>query len=260
MPELPDVEIFKAYLNRTSLHQTIGSVTVSDVRILEGISAKKLRSRLARKQILGSDRHGKLLFARVDGAHLVMHFGMTGELQYFKDEGKTPQYARVLIGFTNGFHLAYDSRRKLGRIRLVDEMDRYVAKEGLGPDALASDFDTFKGALESRQGYLKLALMDQHVIAGIGNIYSDEILFWAGIHPKHKTNDLDQKAWKRLFRAAQQVLHMAIRKRADPDRLPKSYLIPHRGRGGECPKCGAELRTVKIGGRRAYYCPNDQAR
>jgi len=98
------------------------------------------------------------------------------------------------------------------------------------------------------------------LIAGIGNIYADEILFRARIHPATQVSALKEKTVAKLFRAARDILKKAIDAKADMDRMPKSWLLPHRGKGGKCPRCARELKSAKIGGRTAWFCAQCQKR
>lgn len=262
MPELPDVEIFRRYLESTSLHQDIESVDIQSPEMLEGVSARRLRDTLRGNRLQSAGRHGKHLFARLQqGGWLVLHFGMTGFLAYFQNPEQEPRHVRMGLHFSNGFTLAYDCQRKLGRIGLTESMDRFVRERELGPDPLDPDFDleTFRAALTGTRSSVKSALMDQSRIAGIGNIYSDEILFQAGIHPATKAQDLSDDDIEALYHAmTQTVLPAAIEAGADPDRLPSSFVIPHRRKQGACPRCGRALEKRKISGRTAYFCPHDQ--
>ncbi|MDZ7700387.1 MAG: DNA-formamidopyrimidine glycosylase family protein [Deltaproteobacteria bacterium] len=256
MPELPDVEVFRRYFNATALHQKIGSVSVRSQKILDGISAKQLKATLEGHPFKATRRHGKHLFAEVDSRWLVFHFGMTGFLKYFKQEQKRPEYEQLVIDFVNGYHLSYDCRRKLGRIRLIDDLDTFISEKGLGPDALDDRFDlkAFEGRLNNTRSAIKSALMNQEIMAGIGNIYSDEMLFQAGIYPKMKANQLDQTLIQKLFEVMKEVLKTAITCGANPDELPNTYVIPRRGKDGECPKCGTGLTRITVSGRTGYYC------
>jgi formamidopyrimidine-DNA glycosylase len=100
--------------------------------------------------------------------------------------------------------------------------------------------------------------MDQHALAGIGNVYADEILFQARIHPGRRPHALDCRELNRLFNGLRKVLRKAIAAGADPARMPKSFLLPRRERGARCPRCGARIKTMVIGGRTTYYCPRCQ--
>ena len=259
MPELPDVETFKRYLDATSLHQRIVDVDVCNAYVLKGVSARELARELKGCCFESSCRHGKHLFVRADHAiWLRLHFGMTGFLRYFKDEEKAPPHARVSFIFENDHRLAFDDQRMFGEIGLVKDADQFLKKRGLGPDALDVDLAQFKNVLAKHRGAVKSILLNQKLIAGIGNIYADEILFRARIHPAPQTSALKEKAVAKLFRATRYILEKAIEAKADVDRMPKSWLLPHRGKGGKCPRCGRELKSATIGGRTAWFCARCQ--
>jgi formamidopyrimidine-DNA glycosylase len=261
MPELPDVEVTKRYLNATSLHKEIEDVRVHHTRILKGISRPTLRKRLRHRKLMATRRHGKHLFAEISGdGWLMLHFGMTGFLRYFKRKSKQPDHIRMQIDFDNGYHLAYDNQRLLGQVGLIRDPQGFIEKEKLGPDAWEDlDEKTLSQRFDRRRGSLKSALMNQQVIAGIGNIYSDEILFQAGLHPKSRLADLTDKTLKSLYIAIQKVLRQAIEAGADPEQFPHDFLIPHRHAGGSCPQCGHSLKKIGISGRHAYVCTKCQS-
>lgn len=259
MPELPDVETFRRYLDATALHQPIGKVRVGAPRLLRGITPQGLGRRLHGRALESTRRHGKHLFARVDEAGwLVLHFGMSGRLQYAKASGRLPQDAELLLRFANEAGLAYIAPRKLGRIDWSGAPDDYIASRGLGPDALALDHAAFRDLARGRRGGVKSWLMDQGSLAGIGNLYADEILFQAGIHPGHAVAQLDDSALQALHKAMGRVLRQAIEARAEPDAMPRSFLLPRRHAGARCPRCGERLAAIKLAGRTACFCPRCQ--
>jgi formamidopyrimidine-DNA glycosylase len=259
VPELPDVETFRRYLDATSLHQQIEEVDVESRQLLEGISVPVLRDGLRGCRFESTRRHGKYLFVRLDcGGWLVLHFGMTGNLAYFKDMAHEPEYDQLLISFENGYHLSYESQRKLGEVELIDDPAQFAADRDLGPDALEIDLPAFKKTFAGSRGMAKSMLMDQGKMAGIGNVYADEILFQAGVHPRARFVDLDEEGVERIFGAMKDVFQTAIDRQAVPEDFPESYIIPHRNEDGTCPKCGRALESVKASGRTAYYCPNRQ--
>ncbi|MFO7772956.1 MAG: bifunctional DNA-formamidopyrimidine glycosylase/DNA-(apurinic or apyrimidinic site) lyase [Dehalococcoidia bacterium] len=262
MPELPDVEVFRRYLDKTALHQTIEKVEVFAQDILDEVSPKRLQSQTEGCQLDFTDRRGKYLFTRIsDDGWLVFHFGMTGYFSYFKDSKQAPKHTRVLFSFENGHHLAFVLQRKLGSISATQDMDSFVKRQGLGPDALDKNFDVeaFKKALKETKSSIKSALMDQERIAGIGNIYSDEILFQARLNPKARANQMSNQDLDRLFQAMKEVLKTAIDSEADPEKMPEHYLLPHRGKGARCPACHGEIDETKVSGRSAYFCPGCQS-
>ncbi len=261
MPELPEVEIFKRYLDATSLHQRIDDVDVRNTYILKETSARELARGLKGRRFESSRRHGKHLFVRADSKlWLRLHFGMTGSLQYFKNDKQAPQYARVLFVFANNHRLAFDDQRQFGQIELLKDVDEFLKEHELGPDALDLGLGEFRKILGKRRGAVKSVLLNQRIIAGIGNIYADEILFRVRMHPATETSRLDDKALTKLFRASHYVLQKAIAAKVDANQMPRSWLLPRRGRGGKCPRCRRKLTSVRIGGRTAWFCPQCQKR
>src|SRR5437867_6042563 len=261
MPELPDVESFKRYLDATSLHQRITTVDVRSAYVLKGVSARELDRRLKGRRFESSRRHGKHLFVRADhDIWLRLHFGMTGSLYYSKRADDAPRQTRVLFVFANAHCLAFDDQRKFGEIGLVADVEQYLRKRGLGPDALHISLLQFGEILRTHRGAVKSILLNQKLIAGIGNIYADEILFRARIHPATLTSALNDKDLRRLFRATRHVLEKAIALKTDFNRLPKSWLLTNRGKQGRCPRCGRALKSATIGGRTSWFCVHCQKR
>lgn len=259
MPELPDVETFKKYIDSTSLNKKISKIKIKNSKILENISKKNLTNKLENTKFISTDRHGKYLFIE-NNKHLwlVIHFGMTGDAKYFKNIDSQPSYSRLLITFENGYYFAFDNQRLLGKISLTDNKKQYIKNKNLGIDALELDFDKFKDLLENRRGMIKSTLMNQKIISGIGNIYADEILFQSGVHPKTKTSQINKNKLKDIYHNIDEVLKEAINNQANPDDFPDNYIIPHRRKHGNCPKGGEELKTIKVNGRNSYFCPVHQ--
>lgn len=259
MPELPDVETFRRYFDATALHQKITGVK-ADAKVLDGVSENKLADALKGRQFAGTKRHGKHLFAEInEGGWLAFHFGMTGFLKYFQKDEEKPGHVRMLVNFENGYHLAFDCQRKFGRIRLSRDLEAFLQNMELGPDAFseAMTAEAFAERLSNSRGYVKSVLMNQAVIAGIGNVYADEILYHARIHPKRKTDALSASDMKSLYRAMRDVLERAIAAHAEPDDMPENFLLTVRGTDADCP-CGGKLEKIKVSGRNGYYCPTCQ--
>src|SRR5215216_699577 len=261
MPELPDVEVFRRYVNSTSLHQNIESVEVRNGKILGGVSARKLQSTLKGRRFESTRRHGKNLFVGLDGGGwLLMHFGMTGRLKYFKDMDQDPPHDRFLISFENRYHLAFDCQRMFGKVDLIEDLEEFVREKKLGPDPLELDSASFRERFEGKKGSVKSALMNQQVVAGVGNIYSDEILFQAHLYPGTRIERLDDAALEKLFQETRRVLKTAIERGANPQMIPDHFLLSHRREGEKCPRGNGEIRKIKAAGRTAYYCPACQAK
>lgn len=261
MPELPDVENFRKYFKATSLHKRITQVHVNDERILEGVSPDQLEKDLRGRAFEGAKRHGKYFLAETSsGTWLVFHFGMMGGLRYYKRIQQQPDYERVRFDFKNGYHLAFINTRLLGSIGLASGLATFVDAKELGPDALDGlDEEGFKKLLHKSNATAKSVLTDQQKIAGIGNIYADEILFQARIHPQTPANLLSGPKRKNLYAALQMVLSEAIRAGGVVDRLPDSFLIPVRRAGRSCPRCGADIIRIDLHGRGTYLCPRCQS-
>jgi formamidopyrimidine-DNA glycosylase len=261
MPELPEVETFKRYLDSTSLHQRITGLEVRDAYVLKRVSARELTRRLKGRSFEKSHRHGKHLFLRTgDELWLRLHFGMTGSLEYFKHDEAAPKAARVIFRFANNRRLAFGDQRKFGEIELIEDVDEFLQTRPLGPDALQINLAQFKAIVGKHRGAVKAILLGQQWIAGIGNLYADEILFHARMHPATAAASLSDKDLRVLFRATRYVLEKAIALKTDFNRLPKTWLLTHREKRGRCPRCGRTLRSATIGGRTSWFCAHCQRR
>lgn len=266
MPELPDIETFKNVLITSALRKTIERVVVSDKRILGKLPARTFVSRLEGARLVAARRYGKNLLANINsGGWLYLHFGITGALHFVpKPEEETP-FTRVRLDFVDDGSLAYTNKRMIGgRVGLVDDATEFIAAEKLGPDALDPrfDFPAFEAAVLGVKRDVKSVLMDQEVVAGVGNIYSDDILLQARINPTRRMDKLSPIELRRLFSQMRKVLETAIAAGAGSeqyvDRMPESSILLERKKGGHCPRCRASLEILKIGGRKAYYCPQCQ--
>jgi formamidopyrimidine-DNA glycosylase len=262
MPELPDVEKFKRYLDATSLGREIAEVSVTDRRLLDGVSPGRLSRTLEGRRFAGTRRHGKWLLVRLEPAGkdgwLALHFGMTGTLLHGTDAGEAPEYTRVLVRFADGRRLAVVSMRMLGRVDLARSPERFVRRRELGPDALRAGWETFQDRLGGRTGMVKTTLMNQSVLAGIGNIAADEIQFHAGVHPRARLDHVGGERFRRLFEATQESLAVLVRCIAGGEAMPDDFLSPHRREGDACPRCGGEVRRIVLNQRGTYYCPRCQ--
>jgi formamidopyrimidine-DNA glycosylase len=142
---------------------------------------------------------------------------------------------------------------------MTSDPDEFIKLKRLGPDALLVDFEEFQNILGDRKGMIKPLLLNQNLIAGIGNLYADEILYQTGIHPVTRADQIDASQLKHLFLNMKKVLKKAIKYQDKPGSLPKTYLLPHRHKGGQCPE-GGDLEIIKVGGRTTFLCPGRQER
>ena len=259
MPELPEVEAFGKYLDRTSLDKIIENVDVKNPELLQNVEADVLKEKLEGQKFKYTKRYGKYTFTSLDNDFwLILHYGMTGRLKYFKNQDEAPHYDRLLITFEDESHLAFDDPRKFGKINLASSIEDFVKEKKLGPDVIEINLKKFKEIFERKKGAIKSVLMDQHIIAGIGNIYSDEILFQACIHPKAPANKLNSAQIERIFKVMKDVLKTSVDKRIADEELPDSFIIPNRKNNGKCPNSDIKLKTIKVSSRTAYYCPECQ--
>ena len=166
----------------------------------------------------------------------------------------------MIFRFADNCRLAFDDQRKFGEIELIEDVGEFLQTRGLGPDALGIGLSQFKAIVGKHRGAVKAILLNQRLIAGIGNLYADEILFHARMHPATEAARLSDKDLRRLFRATRYVLDKAIALKTDFNRLPKSWLLTHRGKRGRCPRCGRALKSAIIGGRTAWFCTHCQKR
>ncbi|MFX1420321.1 MAG: Fpg/Nei family DNA glycosylase, partial [Promethearchaeota archaeon] len=217
-----------------------------------------LKKLIINNKFLFSTRHGKYLLINLEQGILIMHFGMTGDLEYYNKKQEDPKYSKVIFQFINDFKLAYTSRRMFGRLYIANSIEEFIESKKLGPDAFKMSLEEFKEALNRRTAIIKNAMLNQSFIAGIGNIYSDEILFRTKLHPKSKLDALDEKQVKDLFTNIKDVLQFGIDKEGDLNSYPGSFLIPHRKKEEQCPICKNEIVSIDSSGRRGYYCPNCQ--
>jgi len=259
MPELPDVENFRLYFQKTSLNQKINSVQVKELRFLTEIDQFSLQRLLTENRFSETFRHGKNLLVRIGtDPWLTVHFGMTGYIKYYSDISQEPPFDRLLINFSNGNHLSFSDQRIFGRVGVTSSPEQFIKEHHLGPDALQIDEKRFLELFSRKKRALKTLLMDQTFMAGIGNEYSDEILFRAGFLPGRNSSTLDIEELKKLFRSVKEVIHTALKAHAVKKLFPDDYLLKNRRKGSRCFRCNAVMQTLRFGGRTAYYCPGCQ--
>ncbi|HEY9687875.1 MAG TPA: DNA-formamidopyrimidine glycosylase family protein [Coleofasciculaceae cyanobacterium] len=271
MPELPEVEVFKRFVDRHALHKAIQSCAVFNPKILEPGLEAVLASVVVGHCFVETERCGKHLFIRLDGQPtqwLILHFGMTGYLSWFKDKARivnaygdparTDGHIRVQFDFADGGHLAFHEQRMFGKLGLIDDPADYIRANHLGPDALSIEREVFLSGLAQRKGQVKPVLMDQALVAGVGNVYADEILFQCRIHPARRIGDLFDAERDCLYEQMREVLLKTVAVDADRDRLPEGYLTHHRTKKGHCPRDHQPLNIQTIGGRTTYFCPQCQ--
>jgi len=257
MPELPEVESQLDYLRRTALGRTIRKVSVFEPRIIRNSSAASFKRTLTGRRLVSASRRGKYLIVDTGGERvLILHFGMGGDLQYYRSHEQKPRFTRIEFVLDNGYRLAFTCPRNICRVMSVRSVSEVPGLRDMGPEPLCSAFtlSVFRKMVESgAHRPIKALLMDQKRIAGIGNIYADQILFEARIRPVRKTSDLDRAEIGRVHRSIRRVLKKALPTASD-DALPIHYIYSRDYRGLGCPRCGGRFEKTRVGGRSTRYC------
>jgi formamidopyrimidine-DNA glycosylase len=259
VPELPDVEGFRRTLESCGRGRLVRKVEVDDAGVLRGVSARRLAGALEGHRIVGVERRGKWLIARIGGgAAVLLHFGMTGGLRCCPAEEPPHRHDRVRLRLGGGREVRYRDQRKLQGLRLAASpaaVDRALA--GQGPDALSLDRAGFRELLGARRAKVKAVLMDQSALAGLGNLLADEILWRSRVHPARRADGLGAAESGRMYDAMRRVLAQSVKAGRVPGR--RSWLTGRRDEeSGGCPRCGAPLRRGRTAGRTSVWCPRCQ--
>ena len=265
MPELPEVETYRLYLEGTSMHQRIENIEVEDPKLLTTTYAA-LTDALVGQMFTDTRRVGKNLFVMTDGAPIVhFHFGMTGDLAYYHNSLPRPRFARIVFGFAGGFSLGFLCPRKFERIGLVESIEAHLLRKKIGVDALDITPEVLFENLRRRKSPIKSVLLDQTTVAGIGNWIVDEVLFQAKVHPEKNAGTITIADAERLHAAIQKVLQTAIAREANYGQFPTDFIIHARQWGAspyaqadrhlQCPCGKAAVAQSRVGGRATYFCP-----
>jgi len=291
MPELPEVETIVRELNREVLGRAFFDVWTDFPKMIKKPkSFEEFRKEIKGKKILNIRRRGKnILFDLSGNKTLLIHQKLTGhlllgkwELEKGEWEAKIPgplaedpmnKFLHLIFWLDDGRQLALSDLRKFAKVELWDKesLEKSEEMKNLGPEPLEKDFtfEKFKEALsKKKKGKIKQVLMDQEVIAGVGNIYSDEILWQAKIHPFKDVSKLKEEELKEIYSAMKEILKKAITARGESisdfrritgekggfDPLRKVY----RREGEKCSRCGTIIKRIKLGGRSAHFCPKCQ--
>lgn len=256
MPELPDVEGFRQRLSDTLPGRRIESVDVQDTGVLRNATARALNRALSGHRFELPSRHGKWLLLPAEGPTVLVHSGMTGR-PYYSCAGDGDRHDRVVITLDRGA-LHYADQRKLRGIWLVgehDDIDDVLGDQG--PDALDLDRHGFTEILRRHRGTMKPTLMDQSVIAGLGNLLVDEICWRARLNPKIRIGELGDTELGHLHATMTSVLRTAVRHGCVPG-LRRWLTRVRDDTEPSCPRCGTRLRRDRVGGRSTVWCPRCQ--
>jgi formamidopyrimidine-DNA glycosylase len=258
VPELPDVEGFRRSFLQHAAGRTVTGVE-ADPTILRNVMPGELAEALVGHRFEEPERLGKWLLCWTDGPALLFHFGMTGHFVWSVDEPDRHRWDRLTLAFDDGEELRYRNMRKLGGVWLGRGPDEVSAILGrVGPDALGLTERRFVRLLDNRRGGVKAALMDQSVLAGVGNLLADEILWQAGIHPRRRIDTLSPEERVRLARRMRSVVRRTAAE-GDGAMARGRWLMPVRGTpDARCPRCGTPLARTVAAGRTTYFCPTCQ--
>jgi len=266
MPELPEVETIKNELLNWVVGQSFIQADILDNKLVHDNSVEEFCNRLIGQKIETLERRGKYLFFYLsNGQSLIMHLRMTGAL--LLNPGEIDRYARAVFHLSNGTQLVFSDRRRLGIVWL-DNAQSVIDK--LGPEPLDERFTpaVLEQALARHQIPIKAALLDQSIVAGIGNMYADETLFAAVIHPLRTTDTLSDKEIGTLCQAIKKVLNTAIDSKGAsvdtyirPDgqqgTAQSGFKVAHR-KGESCLTCGTSIERITVRNRGTYFCPRCQ--
>lgn len=274
MPELPEVETVRRSLLPVVLDKTIEQVDVYVERILQNQTRDDFKLLVEGTSFRDLKRRGKyLIFELSSSLELVAHLRMTGRLIYVSNQDiPLEKHTSVVFSFGKGDALRFEDVRKFATLDLVPQGD-YSSIQGLytmGPEPLLEDFtlEHFKKTLTGRGTKIKGFLLDQTKVAGLGNIYVDESLFMAGIHPERPASSLKPKEVARLHRSIKEVLQLAIdnqgttlkdyRTGYGQEGEFQNKLQIYGKKGESCPRCGVDLEYKKVVGRTSHFCPHCQ--
>jgi formamidopyrimidine-DNA glycosylase len=276
MPELPEVETVRQGLLKRALRRRLATLEVRNSLVIVG-SADDFAETVAGRRIQSVLRKGKVLALEliagngVAPRYLLVRLGMTGQFTVARQGAPLEPHTHVRILFEGGAEeIRYRDPRRFGRLRCCtrDQLDQVFAS--LGPDAPKITLDQFFRAMQGRRGAVKAWLLNQKMLAGLGNIYADEALFKAGIHPLAQPGRIPKAAARRLHQAVKKVLASAVtlqgtsfRDYIDIEGRPGNFqpLLKVYQRSGEpCHRCGRAIRRVVVGGRSSHFCPNCQPR
>jgi formamidopyrimidine-DNA glycosylase len=274
MPELPEVETVSLGLQKRALGRRILAVEIRHPSVIVG-SPEQFTAELEGRTIVSIRRKGKALALELEADNgpprfMLVRLGMTGQFTVTARETPPEPHTHVLLALGDREEVRFRDVRRFGRLRCCTREEMEAAFDRLGPDAQQVSEEHFLSALRARRGAIKSWLMNQQLLAGLGNIYADESLFVAGIHPLAQPGRISARKARRLFRAVRKVLDHAVklqgtsfRDYVDIEGRPGNYeprLRVYQRTGKPCRRCGRPIRRIVIGGRSSHFCPRCQPR
>lgn len=273
MPELPEVETVVRGLRQPLIGHTIQSMWYDWEKSIKTPAAPEFEARVVGRTVQGISRRAKYIVIELDHDLLLVHLRMTGRL-YVADESeehRVDKWVHVKFGLDKGKELRFSDSRKFGKVYLVENLDEELGN--IGPEPLDDDFtvDVFKECLAGRSKMIKPLLLDQTFIAGVGNIYADEALHKAGIHPTRRSDELSDAEIVNLHRTVRDALNAGIQHEGasinwyrKPDGTKgesQNHFYVYGQEGQLCQTCGERhIEKTKVAQRGTHYCPNCQSR
>ena len=267
MPELPEVETVLRTLETKIKDKEITDVKILYAPIVEG-DVRTFRKKIRGQHFRNFDRRGKFLIFGLDDITLVSHLRMEGKYYILSKEDPIDKHTHVIFYLDDGTELRYHDVRKFGRMELIEKKDDYADFKDLGPEPFSRDFNLkyCKGYLENKKKPVKEVLLDQSFVAGIGNIYADEILWDIKVHPLRSASGLSDEEIKALIGSTRKILKKAIKAGGTTIRSYTSSLgVTGRFQLSlnchtidKCKRCGCDIVKIRVGGRGTYYCPSCQ--
>ncbi len=265
MPELPEVETIKQELEETVVDKKIVETIVNNPKVIREPQKEKFVAEIKNTTIKGVIRKGKLLiFELSSGKFMTVHLKMTGQLIYPGD-GKN---SRVSFRFSDGTLLDFNDSRLFGEIRIVENWRDLSFIKELGPEPFELSLQQWRELLKDKKTKIKILLMDQKTISGIGNLYANEILFRAKIDPRRPAKSLSSKEMEDLFNETKKTLSAAVKyggssvdQYVQLSGKPGNYVKYHQVYNREnqsCYRCKGRIKRISLGGRGTYFCPNCQ--
>jgi formamidopyrimidine-DNA glycosylase len=267
MPELPEVETVVRSLRTPLIGRQVQGMWHDWPRTIHSPGADEFAARITGQTFRAVDRRAKYIVCHLDSDILVIHLKMTGRLYVAgkNDQHDADRWLHFRLELNDNRQLRFSDARKFGRVYLTDDLERITG--ALGPEPLASDFlvGDFRQRLENRQRIIKTLLLDQTFIAGVGNIYADEALFRAGIHPLRRADSLSDDESARLYHAVRAALNAGIdhegasvnwyRKPDGTRGSSQEYFAVYGREGQPCRKCGYPVEKIRVAQRGTHYCP-----
>lgn len=272
MPELPEVETVKRSLELKLKGKIIKKAQVHYSNIIEYPSLKEFTTNIINQKINKMSRYGKWLIFVLDDYYLLSHLRMEGKYFFKKPQSPLNKHEHVVFQLDDNTELRYMDVRKFGKMLLIKKEDITtigpLSKMGLEPWDKKLDIKYLKNKFQNKKIPIKTALLDQHIIVGIGNIYANEILYLSKINPQKKASSLTNKELAAIIENTIIILEKAIQKGGTTIKsyssvdgvhgLFQNNLYVHSKEGEKCIKCNSIIKKIKIGGRGTYYCPKCQ--